>query len=1289
MKKAGSSRLGMSLVEITIVIVILSVISAAIFLTLVSGTEHFNFARRQNELDTEGRLALDRITNEVIWAGYMPQGGWSNDEWHPIVLAEAGRLGFYADFVPYGALDPTDYRNMTLVGNTILIADSSGITEEVGGNITNLTFQYLDEDGGVLSAPLSASNRDLVRHIRVAIQLSQTWSGDLYQTTLSTTVSPRNLGVNHNINPAFYPPAPLNGLVVVNIAGTSLSPMPTGDEIRLMERLQFWGLTVTQLTDDMLESYDYTSVDLLILRHLSTGTHPDPAFYQALQVPIITLDGGDAAALFSMGTGELEQVCLTLTPFRDHPVNDALPVGTPVQVYGVSTSGHQSILLGVDTLSTANPRLLALADDTTAWAGIAVLNESSENMRRVHFSLYNTLAYTEDQGWPYLYRVIFWMSGQEEEGDIGEPLGILEDFEGPGVTTREVILWTEDVNNPSMVTDSVQLYYEPFNAVPAMTWAYTPLGSGQIQVTGGLLRMDRATAGIEATRNIATTTVNLSAYNYLTSDLALTVRCRSYEGSFDSYDGVFLKGVNTLFTHNFTSGLAPITFWTNTAGVGRRRVQNLWGPPSGNYVNIDRNASGAAVQNRLMAAVNTAGYVNGTPIAVSYRFHDHNDQNLAGTTGDFVGWNSTIISDAATLIADLRPDLYADNTWFIRDHTFVPSPLPGTLNVIFGGNSDNSSIAIDNNDGLSFDDIVVRAVPKDRIGVGTGAAAWETIRIDLDDVAQAAVYPFVNNYQISLGQNGTSPVGTGGIEWDDFRITSIQSTFSIPGWSHGPVNMGGIDSWNPKVILGIMSYSWTTQPSAAVVYAPNTYCYLTSPTVSLPALLASPTLQFTHSFGTESGYDGGFVQISVDGGAWTTMTAASGLSYNSTSLGGFPAGAGMAIFSGTRGWQTETVNLAAYAGHTVQFRFVFGADGSVQGSGWHLDSFRIYGIEQGYEVTALQFEASSVPLPWTYGVDLYMSSDASTSFPGAGELNKATMTHAVTAGTFSAGAPGWLTLTLDTPYLLPPGQSLLLKMEQTDATSSGMPVTWTSQDTGVSNTCRQAASDTSDPVLLDIISRRPSIRLISGPEILSEVAGAIGSPVVPLNNGNLYNDIEAIYLTTELGTEGTGNWTHGGTADDWEIGIPLFLTVDPPLTAENGTNVAGTDLTTNGFYGSDEWAWLMSPAYPMPDPALYDSMTVHYYRCLKLSALDAAYVYVGFSASTTPPIPASPDWIRIRDYEGDNMAGWDYESVSAITEFQDAFAAGKTYYFLRFLLYSGPFAERGGWNLDNIQLYGK
>ena len=83
MIKDSRSRKGMSLVEIMIVVVVLGVILGAVVMLLTKGTEEFHFSRRQNELDIAGREALDAMTQSIIWAGYMPQGGWDDDEWAP------------------------------------------------------------------------------------------------------------------------------------------------------------------------------------------------------------------------------------------------------------------------------------------------------------------------------------------------------------------------------------------------------------------------------------------------------------------------------------------------------------------------------------------------------------------------------------------------------------------------------------------------------------------------------------------------------------------------------------------------------------------------------------------------------------------------------------------------------------------------------------------------------------------------------------------------------------------------------------------------------------------------------------------------------------------------------------------------------------------------------------------------------------------------------------------------------------------------------------------------------
>ena len=106
------------------------------------------------------------------------------------------------------------------------------------------------------------------------------------------------------------------------------------------------------------------------------------------------------------------------------------------------------------------------------------------------------------------------------------------------------------------------------------------------------------------------------------------------------------------------------------------------------------------------------------------------------------------------------------------------------------------------------------------------------------------------------------------------------------------------------------------------------------------ALSGSPVLSFWHSYVTENTWDGGVVEISANGGAWTDLgSLMTQNGYNgtiSTSAGG-PL-AGRQAFTGSSGGYKETkVNLSSYAGQSVRIRFRFATDTSVASTGWYVD----------------------------------------------------------------------------------------------------------------------------------------------------------------------------------------------------------------------------------------------------------------------------------------------------------------------------------------------------------------
>lgn len=455
---------GMSLVEITIVLTVLLVVFGAVFLFFSRGSEEFDFSRRQNELITIGRLALEEVTDIILYAGYMPTSGWDNDDWHPVVLADSIEFEFYADFDGSEVLEDTDYRNIEVVNQRFVVTDHDEYVRRIGSNISALDFNYLDELSNPLTEPLSATDLDLVRHIQINLTLVSEYRNTQYFTEVSTTISPRNLGINHNINPAFQPPDPLNGTVVFNCCGVDTFPLPNLDEELMINRMIDWGLTVVELTDDQMVTYDFIGeeIDLIVLRHrdsLKTFPYPSlffnhPGMTDTLMVPIVTLNAMDAVDIFSMGNIALELNLLQMTPANNwHPVNRDLPLGyLTFEVYNSPGSGMQSVLDSLIYLTPEKDTVLTYPENLIDQSGVCVRDEEFIK-RRVHFSAYDASEYTAG-GWKIFYNVIKWSAG--ETPDVVE----IETFEDEDDYTFV---------NPGYGEDSYCYVVTPMITIPAST----------------------------------------------------------------------------------------------------------------------------------------------------------------------------------------------------------------------------------------------------------------------------------------------------------------------------------------------------------------------------------------------------------------------------------------------------------------------------------------------------------------------------------------------------------------------------------------------------------------------------------------------------------------------------------------------------------------------------------------------------------------------------------------------------------------------------------------------------
>jgi hypothetical protein len=146
-----------------------------------------------------------------------------------------------------------------------------------------------------------------------------------------------------------------------------------------------------------------------------------------------------------------------------------------------------------------------------------------------------------------------------------------------------------------------------------------------------------------------------------------------------------------------------------------------------------------------------------------------------------------------------------------------------------------------------------------------------------------------------------------------------------------------------------------TAPNSAFALDPATVgggTNLTSP--NIPITTTAATVSFRNRFDTEGGWDGGVLEISINGGAFQDIITAGGRFIENGYNGALGAGtnnplANRQAWSGnSNGYLTTTVQLpSAAAGLNVQLRWRFGADDNTVGqgpnSGWYVDTIRVNG----------------------------------------------------------------------------------------------------------------------------------------------------------------------------------------------------------------------------------------------------------------------------------------------------------------------------------------------------------
>jgi hypothetical protein len=196
------------------------------------------------------------------------------------------------------------------------------------------------------------------------------------------------------------------------------------------------------------------------------------------------------------------------------------------------------------------------------------------------------------------------------------------------------------------------------------------------------------------------------------------------------------------------------------------------------------------------------------------------------------------------------------------------------------------------------------------------AAGFEPITVTRSVVAPASLLNFaLAPLEIAFSTD---------LEADNGGLASSQ------GWQWGAPSGAG----NPSAHSG--TRVWATNLSGN--YQANAHWYLDLAAVPMAG---GGRLSFWHWYDFESGYDGGNLSVRPTGsGAFTLVTPDGGYPSSDVSALGQPGFTGM-----SGGWEEVSFDLSAWAGQTVDLRWHFASDYSIEELGWYLDDITIAGAE--------------------------------------------------------------------------------------------------------------------------------------------------------------------------------------------------------------------------------------------------------------------------------------------------------------------------------------------------------
>lgn len=163
----------------------------------------------------------------------------------------------------------------------------------------------------------------------------------------------------------------------------------------------------------------------------------------------------------------------------------------------------------------------------------------------------------------------------------------------------------------------------------------------------------------------------------------------------------------------------------------------------------------------------------------------------------------------------------------------------------------------------------------------------------------------------------------------------------------------GLDGWIVSApCTTTNNWTWNSDAGAGTLYAVDPSIassqLVTSPVIDLSGT-STVTLSFNHRFGTEQGYDEGYVAYRFDGGSWTQFIPTIGIYNENNSVSPDPLASCTSVtrdvYAGTQSTYLTSEGVINTAGHsTLEIAFAFTSDGSGAGAGWFINEVALSGM---------------------------------------------------------------------------------------------------------------------------------------------------------------------------------------------------------------------------------------------------------------------------------------------------------------------------------------------------------